>query len=1748
MIGIINEAAKLFVLDTYGQETWDAIVASTGCDPHFISGCPYADEQTYKILGAVAEMKGEAPGDVLEAAGLHFNTVYVVKRGYDRLLRCMGGNLVEFLQNLNVYHLHLSVTFKEMNPPFFNVSEVTPQSLIFHYASQRPGLTRYAMGLLRGAARTLFDTEVQVTVLQLRDEPGSSSSSNAAAAAAAAGADPHGAAPGRSRVSASGALASALGLAVALDGAAGAATSYPRDSESGEYGELRTSTPRAGTAPPPPAPPAPPLDYDKLLVTFPHQPSVHHHAATASSCRLSIDPATLFKLFPFHIAFDSECRIVQVGRALLRMYPGMKPGRRLTDFFTLRHPYFDICFERIKERLDSVFVLKARSNGMELKGQMTHMLMPAGRGDHNPARSYSRTVVPPTGLEVIHSALARLQEAAAATAATAATSGGSHTGYFGDSAGGSLTGSFACPHMSALAQQRQQQQPQQQPQPPSQWQGKGPSSQAPPPQPLHPLAPSAAREALNTAGTGTGTGPGSAYLATHGTYGTGTGGGLASAGGGGGGGNGGLLFSRTSSFGSLGGAGHCDPLGGGGGGGGGGGLEPVMLFLGSPRIGNVDELRTYGLYVSDLPLFDNSREMILSMEQRTAEAALKDSFERLSLQLEEERHRTQQLLYQMIPRRIADVLRSGERFEAETYPSATILFSDIVGFTTISAGSTAMEVCNMLDELYNEFDALLESDKYKALYKVETIGDAYMLVANVTELCEEHVDVMCDFALDMHRVCGRVKTNKGQPLQIRVGIHTGSVVGGIVGRRMPRFHLFGDTVNTASRMESHGVPGAVHISSASRQLLRHPQDYLITERGEIAVKGKGLMETFLVSRADNPTTAHIRAIVAESAEKLPCLNLGPGASATAAAAATARLLPAYPLPASAQPRVRRAGSFITRGSKSALGPSPAAHMVAALALQAHGSHARLDHGHAAGASASVSAAANVQDLPPLSPEQLQQLQALQAQALLLQQQQQQQQQGLQQGLQVLSSHGGSGPDLAGLGLYVLCGHGGGDGSVGDTGGAMSPAGMLSPRGGPAALAALHPSPGTHAAQAAATAAAVAAAQQAHAVYAAAAAAAAAAAVGGGGGSTGPAAAPSAMAVLGSPAAAFGGTFSVGRPRQAAAALQGGGEVPCSYPGATAPAAAVAAAAVAGPAGAAGPPAAAAGAPWGAAIVVPPAVAVGSAAVGSTVMSPRSASTSPFNTHNGMSGPHPAQQQQQQQHQHQHQQQPDLLQLLPTLHVQLPTTSGLVAGPGTSRFAPSGSTTPPLVGTAPAVGTRASVGGAAAGGGGGLTSAAEASALALGSGPGTPTAEADGNLWRVGPSDFPTAHPVDAAAAAAAAAAAPSKPGTASGAGPAGSSNVGAMSPLLVDQSWDGLLQGLAGLDEASREEVSAAAAATAAAAAAWRQQQQNLKQRLRRILTQPELPTSPAAAGAVAAVDAGGATAPGCDATGMPAANGGGGGTNGGGAHGGTRDGGGGAAAAAAAAGGAAAGLHARAHTGLLSPGCPGAATPPWQGSPGGSAVGSQARRRMARARKQSFVLADSPAAASGSGGGIVEQSLLELVEADVLQLLAGGPAALSPAAAAAWARQQQLAPPPPAMQHDQQQEQQRQEQQEQQQEQQHMWQQHMWQQQQLQQAAASHPAEAGGTSLSFQLPPMAHSPAAPFLPRGAAGPSAAATGDRGGDGRAQYLSAHEEWFGDALEEAADDDSHEFHARHRLARRHLTDDLSDDEDAQEYEI
>ncbi|XP_072768925.1 uncharacterized protein, partial [Nerophis lumbriciformis] len=219
---------------------------------------------------------------------------------------------------------------------------------------------------------------------------------------------------------------------------------------------------------------------------------------------------------------------------------------------------------------------------------------------------------------------------------------------------------------------------------------------------------------------------------------------------------------------------------------------------------------------------------------------LKDKTEDLRRQ----RQLAEDLLHQMLPKTVARQLRRHKHVEAESYEKVTIFFSDIVGFTSISASCTPLQVVGMLNNLYLCFDTRIDSYD---VYKVETIGDAYMVASGLPERNgDRHADEIAKMALDLVAAVRQVSIPHmpDQRLQLRAGIHTGPCVAGIVGSKMPRYCLFGDTVNTASRMESTSLPQKIHASSESYLALAKDNAYELQLRGEIEVKGKGKMKTY----------------------------------------------------------------------------------------------------------------------------------------------------------------------------------------------------------------------------------------------------------------------------------------------------------------------------------------------------------------------------------------------------------------------------------------------------------------------------------------------------------------------------------------------------------------------------------------------------------------------------------------------------------------------------------------------------------------------------------------------------------------------------------------------------------------------------------------------------------------------------------------------------------------------------------------
>ena len=210
-------------------------------------------------------------------------------------------------------------------------------------------------------------------------------------------------------------------------------------------------------------------------------------------------------------------------------------------------------------------------------------------------------------------------------------------------------------------------------------------------------------------------------------------------------------------------------------------------------------------------------------------------------------------LYDVFPKHIADALNAGKKVEAESHEIVTVVFSDIVGFTKISQTFSPLKVSNMLDRLYHAFDDLTKKHK---IFKVETIGDAYMGVTNLDgSQFDDHVKQAAEFAMEAVEAASEVLIDDDSPergcVQIRVGFHSGPVVSNVIGSLNPRYGLFGDTVNTASRMESNSEANKILCSHASAELLKTQAPGLAMKlRGKIKVKGKGAMMTYWIGNTN----------------------------------------------------------------------------------------------------------------------------------------------------------------------------------------------------------------------------------------------------------------------------------------------------------------------------------------------------------------------------------------------------------------------------------------------------------------------------------------------------------------------------------------------------------------------------------------------------------------------------------------------------------------------------------------------------------------------------------------------------------------------------------------------------------------------------------------------------------------------------------------------------------------------------------
>lgn len=318
----------------------------------------------------------------------------------------------------------------------------------------------------------------------------------------------------------------------------------------------------------------------------------------------------------------------------------------------------------------------------------------------------------------------------------------------------------------------------------------------------------------------------------------------------------------------------------------------MILFVCSPSVANLDDLNNTGLFLSDIPLHDATRDLVLLSEQFEAEykvqkklTMLTDQLNVMKNELEEEKKKTDRLLYSVLPPTVANELRNNRPVPAKRFQPVTILFSGIVGFSDFCArnkdSSGAIRIVNLLNKIYTTFDVLTEPKRNPYVYKVETVGDKYMAVSGLPEACDSHARHINRLALDIYDLAKTIKLEeytsglslqssddqssgakqqdqpaiKQQPsaeltrmdqcehLRVTIGIHCGEVVTGVIGKRTPRYCLFGNTVNLTSRCETTGKKGSINVSQDVYNLCTKDPNNFDPEfdfqyRGQINMKGK----------------------------------------------------------------------------------------------------------------------------------------------------------------------------------------------------------------------------------------------------------------------------------------------------------------------------------------------------------------------------------------------------------------------------------------------------------------------------------------------------------------------------------------------------------------------------------------------------------------------------------------------------------------------------------------------------------------------------------------------------------------------------------------------------------------------------------------------------------------------------------------------------------------------------------------------
>jgi class 3 adenylate cyclase len=221
---------------------------------------------------------------------------------------------------------------------------------------------------------------------------------------------------------------------------------------------------------------------------------------------------------------------------------------------------------------------------------------------------------------------------------------------------------------------------------------------------------------------------------------------------------------------------------------------------------------------------------------------LRDQEQAYLMEIQAEREKSERLLLNILPPPIAERLKEGQVVIADSYADVTVLFADIVDFTKLSAEMLPVTLVVLLNDIFSAFDQLA---RHYGLEKIKTIGDNYLIVGGLPIPRPDHPEAIAEMALGMQREMGHIHTDRGEPLQIRVGLHIGPVVAGVIGRQKFSYDLWGATVNIASRMQSQGVPGQIQVTETVYQRLK--DNYKFEERGVVPVKNIGDMRTYFLT-------------------------------------------------------------------------------------------------------------------------------------------------------------------------------------------------------------------------------------------------------------------------------------------------------------------------------------------------------------------------------------------------------------------------------------------------------------------------------------------------------------------------------------------------------------------------------------------------------------------------------------------------------------------------------------------------------------------------------------------------------------------------------------------------------------------------------------------------------------------------------------------------------------------------------------